>query len=93
MSKVVMQSAYARSGKTAQSRVGAETVLLQMESGIYFGLNEVGTRVWELLETASTAQDICERIVEEFEVNREQLKADVQAFFQELLDAELVVVS
>jgi hypothetical protein len=88
-----MQSAYVRSDKAAQSRVGAETVLLHMESGIYFGLDEVGTRVWELLETASTLQEIFERMDEEFEVNREQLNVDVQAFLQELLDAELIFVS
>lgn len=92
MSKISIQSSYKRSGKAAQSRVAAETVLLHMTSGLYFGLDEVGTRVWELLETATAVQQICDQMVEEFEVPRDQLEVDVQTFLQELLDAELIVV-
>jgi len=79
-----------RSEQAADSRVGGETVILHLGSGIYFGLDPVGTRVWELLAEDRTPAGICERMEREFDVAPEVLRADVAAFLRSLLDHDLV---
>ena len=92
MSKEISLSFF-RNTKTAQTRIGTEAVLLQLETGVYYGLDPIGTRIWELLETAPTLEGICGCMIEEFNVNPKQLIGEVHAFIQELLDFELIVVS
>jgi coenzyme PQQ synthesis protein D (PqqD) len=60
-----------------------EAVLLDLASGRYFGLNEVGTRVWELLGAGKSVAEIREALLGEFDVPADVLERDVS----ELLDA------
>jgi hypothetical protein len=73
-------------------QVGAETVILHLARGIYFGLNPVGARVWQLLgsDAPRTLAQVCDVLVEEFDVSREILEADVLRIADELLTQGLV---
>lgn len=59
-----------------------EAMLLNVESGVYFGLDGVGTRVWELLAESPTEEEIISQLLTEFEADPAQLRADVTAFLQ-----------
>jgi hypothetical protein len=67
-----------------------EAVLLNIESGIYFGLNPVGSMVWKLLCEGSDEDEICARLLDEFDVAPDQLRADVAGFLDGLSAEELV---
>ena len=71
-------------------RVGDETVLLDIESGLYFGVDRVGQRIWELAGSGRTLGDIVEAIVAEFEVERPQAEADVMSFVATLVGRGLL---
>jgi hypothetical protein len=73
--------------------VGNETVILDLESGTYFGLNPVGARIWQLIGTGHSVSGICEVMVEEYEVSREVLEHDVLSLAQELVARNLVGVA
>jgi hypothetical protein len=64
--------------------LGDEAVLLNVQSGVYFGLNAVGTRIWELLVGGSTQEEIVDRLRNEYDAEPEQLRADVEGFMQAL---------
>jgi hypothetical protein len=66
-------------------KLGEETVLLNLASSTYFGLDPVGTRFLELLETNSSLRAAVEVMESEFEVSREQLEGDVLALSQEMV--------
>lgn len=71
--------------------VGGETVLLDLASGTYFGLNEVGGRVWEMIDgDGLTLDQICGRIEAEFEVSRDVVDGDITTLARELIDRGLV---
>ncbi len=57
--------------------LGGETVLLNLESGVYYGLDTVGTRAWNLLTQDRTLADVCSIMVEEFDVPAETLQSDL----------------
>ena len=70
--------------------LGGETVLLNLANESYFGLDEVGTRVWQVLEETQSATAVLTRLLGEYDVFAEQLSADVEKLIAQLLDAGLV---
>ena len=70
--------------------VNGETVLLDLEGESYFGLDEVGTRVWQLLQAKSTVADTLDTLFKEYDVSREQLESDVGELWEKLVDAGLI---
>jgi hypothetical protein len=67
-----------------------EAVLLATESGKYFGLNEVGTRMWTLLHRHGDIEAVCHALLAEYEVPEERLREDVSRFVGALADRGLV---
>ena len=59
-------------------------VLLDLESGVYFGLDEVGTRVWTLLVEQKTPDAVCEAMLAEFDVEPGVVADDVRRLVGEL---------
>ncbi len=70
--------------------LGGDAVLLDSESGEYFGLNQVGARIFELAQQTSTLERILEAMYEEFDVEQARLKADTMAFLDEMETRRLV---
>ncbi len=70
--------------------VGDETVLLDLASGVYFGLDGVGQRIWEsVVEGNSLAQAVAV-IVSEYDVDEAQAQADVLEFAGDLVERGLL---
>lgn len=67
-----------------------ETVLLDMKSENYFGINEVGGRVLEILKGGANLEDIVEVLLTEYDVKKEELERDVSTYLQQFLDAHLL---
>jgi hypothetical protein len=65
-------------------QVGDESVMLDLEKGAYFGLDPVGARVWQLLAEGMTLAQACDRLLEEYEVSREDIERDVIALAEHL---------
>jgi hypothetical protein len=71
-------------------QVGDETVLLNLESGTYFGLDPVGSRFLELLQAKGALAAIIPQMLEEFEVTEAQLEADLVRLADEMLASGLL---
>ena len=65
-------------------------MLLDLESGVYFGLDEVGTRVWTLLLERGTPAAVCDALIAEFDVEPGVLAGDVLRLVGELQQNGLV---
>ena len=72
--------------------VEGEMVILDMQRENYFGLDVIGTRVWELLEKHGNLNEVVAIMLNEFEVEEAQLKTDLQELLSRLIDAGLVSV-
>ncbi len=69
-----------------------EAVVLNLESESYFGLDEVGTRMWTLLTESDSIQDAYEILLAEYDVEPAQLKADMVDLIAQLQENGLVAV-
>ena len=72
--------------------LGDESVLLNLASESYFGLDEVGTRMWSALEQAGTVEGAFRILIDEYDVESEQLRGDLTAFIKKLAEAGLIVI-
>jgi hypothetical protein len=70
--------------------VGGETMLLDLASGKYFGLNAVGGRFWQLVEGGMTAAQARDMLLGEFEVEAERLDSDLASLIEDLRESGLV---
>lgn len=71
-------------------KVGEETVLLDLASGTYFGLDPVGSRFLELLETHGTVAAVIPVMLGEFDVTEEELASDLAKLSSEMLAGGLL---
>jgi hypothetical protein len=58
-------------------QVGDETVILDLASGTYYGLDAVGARIWQLLSEGKNLAQVCEAMLAEYEVGREEFERDL----------------
>jgi hypothetical protein len=70
-----------------------EAVLLESESGMYYGLNELGTRIWVLLQEHGQLEPAFRVLLDEYEVPAERLQRELQEFVQRLASRGLVELS
>jgi hypothetical protein len=73
--------------------VGDETVLLDMSSGIYFGLDGVGQRIWESIAEGKTVGQTAASIAGEYDIEHARAETDVIEFVGELLERGLLLRS
>jgi Coenzyme PQQ synthesis protein D (PqqD) len=73
--------------------IEGEAVLLHLGTGIYFGLNAVGTRIWQLLDAAQDAPAIVDTLALEYDADRETIARDVGELLAALAAGQLIVAT
>ena len=76
---------YIRNSKTISGRLHDELVMMDIGQGKYFSLNPVATRVWDLLENPLSLDELRGRLMEEYEVDIEQCRAEVTEVISEMV--------
>lgn len=79
-----LQSRFVVTDKQISSQLGDESVILDLKDGIYYGLDAVGTRIWNLLASPLSVADICDKLQEEYDVQRDECGEAVIALVADL---------
>jgi hypothetical protein len=74
------------------SDLAGESVILNLKNGTYYGLNELGSVIWEFIQEPKTVADICDSILQAYEVDSKTCESSVQALLSDLVDAQLVEI-
>ncbi len=86
---VTLSHRLVRSDEVLFQNLDGEAVLLDLASETYFGLNEVGTRVWELLEASRTLGELSSQLQAEYDVEAARAESDVIDLATRLVEAGL----
>ena len=89
---ISLQQKVTISKKVLSQEVDGETVLLDLKSESYFGLDEVGTRIWQLLNEGSDLRSVFDTLLNEYEVDEKQLEKDLDELLNKLIDEELITI-
>jgi hypothetical protein len=87
----ILDRKFRQNADAVESSVGDETVLLHLTRGNYYGLDEMGTRVWTALKEGRTAREVCAELAQEFGVDEEIVQADGRNFLEDLTANDLAV--
>ena len=82
----------ARRAEPLTAEVDDELVMLDPQQSTYFGLDQIGKRIWELLERPLSVNELCSVLQGEFDVAAETCRSDVLALLEQLRDAELLEI-
>jgi hypothetical protein len=85
-------STVVHSAEPLTAAVDDEIVMLSPDQGAYFGLNTVGSRIWELIARPRPVAEVCAALNAEYEVDDLTCRAEVLAFLRQLEEARLIEV-
>ena len=87
---LVLAATYAAEESVVSAELDGETVLLNVQSGIYFGLDAIGSEIWKMVEPGATEEHIVQRLAADYDVEINKLRADIREFLDLLLTKGLV---
>lgn len=75
------------------SEIKGEGVILSLKNGKYYGINSVGSSIWQAIQNPATLPEIENAITQEYEVDQETCRQEVLTFLERMVNEELVEVS
>ena len=83
----------AQSGKALSTMVDGEAVLIGIETGRYYGLDAVGTAIWNRIEQPCSFGDLCAGLAGEFDGDPAVIADETRVFLTQLIERDLVSAS
>ena len=74
-------------------QVGDETVILDLASGTYFGLDPIGARIWQIMSEGKALAEVCDAMQKEYDVARPDIERDVIGLAEKLFAQKLIVAA
>ncbi|MBF0406658.1 MAG: PqqD family protein [Candidatus Riflebacteria bacterium] len=88
-----LQTSVIRHDRIVSTLVDNEVVMLDSDSGSYRALNAVGTYIWELLKESRNVREICDAVMEEFDVEKAICEKEIPEFVEKLISENLLVMN
>ena len=88
--RIELATVVKHSTKQVSCNLNGEIAILNLTSALYFGLDEIGACIWEAMAEPRKVSELCERVLERFNVAEEQCQADVVEFVGKLDEAGLL---
>ncbi len=82
-----------RNNNILTNTIEDEIVMMSLEKGNYYGMNNVGSRIWELTNEPKPVNEICNELMNEYEIDRESCLKSVIQFLEKLSEANLIEIS
>ena len=72
-------------------KVDRDVVILDIETGVYYDLNEAGARIWELALNLNSLEEIVEELLNTFDGERDVVYRDTKKILQDFLDENILL--
>ncbi len=81
-----------RNNEIMTAEMGEELVMLHIDQGSYFGLDEIGREIWARIEKPTSMGDLCAALQAEYDAEAETVETDVKTFITRLMRNDLVTI-
>lgn len=82
---LTLNSVVSRNADVIEAEIDGERVMMSIETGQYYGLDAIASRIWSLLETPQSVQAICAALISQYQVDEAQCAADVSLFLEQMI--------
>lgn len=89
----MINNIYQKNNIVYSAEINGRTIVLNMETGRFYNLDDVGFLIWQLLDNPSTLNDIISGVAKECEIPASECQDDVADFVQTLLTNNLITVT
>jgi hypothetical protein len=89
---ITLKSKIIRNPELVENTIDGEVVMMSIESGEYFGLNEVGSSIWQLIENSTTVHDIIGKLLDEYDTTPQECIKDTIEFLEQLRGKNVIKV-
>jgi hypothetical protein len=86
-------SVVARSPAMLSAEIDGETIIMSIDNACYFSLNEIGGKIWTLIETPCAFGDRIDRLAHEFDAEAGQIESDAKAFLEQMVFRRVITIS
>lgn len=83
---------YIRNSQTISGRLHDELVMMDIDKGKYFSLNPVATRIWDLIDKPLDIEELCQLLMEEYDVTYDQCLSETAELLAEMVRLGLILV-
>ena len=91
--KITVSSIVVVTKDQVSADLSGEAAILNLKSGIYFGLNTVGASIWKLIQEPRIVNEINDALVQEYDIDPDQCEKDLLALLEELFSKDLIEVT
>ena len=88
--QISLNTTIVRTEKVVTANMGKEIVMMSLEKSSYFGLDPIGTKIWERMEAPIGVAELCQGLVDDYDVDKEECETDVLAFMNELYEHDII---
>ncbi len=88
--KITLSSVVQRNTDMLFSKMDEEVVMLSIQNSEYYGLNEIGSTIWEMIEKPVQVETLMLQLMEEYEVERRQAESDILSLLNDLYNKKIV---
>ena len=92
MADITLDSFVVRAVELFATDLDEETILMSIEQGAYYGMEDTARRIWQLLENRQQVAALCRQLAAEYNVALDLCQKDVLPFLEELRTEGLIVV-
>jgi hypothetical protein len=89
---VGLQSVVSRNPEIIHSRMDGEVVMMSIDQGLFFGIDTIGTHIWNLLETNVKVEDLIEKLVASYDVERSVCENDTLKFLNDMFVKKVILI-
>jgi hypothetical protein len=82
-----------RSDGIVDTDIDGELVMMSIENGAYYGLDSIGARVWQLIEAPLSVESLCDKMLDEYEVEKAQCMRDLLDLLGVMVDKNVITHS
>ena len=90
--KITTETVISQTEEIVDSNIDGETVMMSIENGKYYGLDDIGSRIWELIKKPVKVSDLIDTLLKRFDVDRKTCERDVLKFLNELNEDKILAV-
>jgi len=91
LGEISLDDRFACNEEILSNTIDGEVVMMSIEQGYYYGLDEIGSQIWEKLKTGVTLRNIVDQLLQDYDVNREKCERDLLKLMDDLVENDLVV--
>tara|TARA_R110002167_G_scaffold81044_3_gene222176 strand:- start:615 stop:890 length:276 start_codon:yes stop_codon:yes gene_type:complete len=79
-----------RNDGIVETEIDGELVMMSIENGAYYGLDSIAKRIWQLIETPSSVESICNKVLQEYEVEKSQCLHELLEFLNAMAKQNVI---